>query len=120
MSKELEVLLLWKGMPVSRMGNVANTRVLYQQFVEDGAEEASIPAPWTEVDQAELDALRNKPIELSNTMCGRLEEQKKRDFKRAYTTMSAEEKETLKRRMAEIDEAAIGDEENTPPSLTPV
>jgi hypothetical protein len=34
--------------------------------------------------------------------------------------MAAEEKETLKRRMAEIDEAAVGDKENTPPSLTPV
>lgn len=30
------------------------------------------------------------------------------------------EKETLKRRMAEIDEAGAGDEESTPPSLTPV
>ncbi len=28
--KELEVLLHWKGVPVSKMGNVANRRVLYQ------------------------------------------------------------------------------------------
>jgi hypothetical protein len=28
--KELEVLLCWKGVPVSKMGNVANRRVLYQ------------------------------------------------------------------------------------------
>ena len=27
--KELEVLLRWKGVPVSKMGNVANRRVLY-------------------------------------------------------------------------------------------
>jgi hypothetical protein len=30
--KELEVLLRWKGIPVSKMGNVANRQVLYQQF----------------------------------------------------------------------------------------
>jgi hypothetical protein len=34
MSKELEVLLWWKGVPVSRMGNVANKQMLYQKFDE--------------------------------------------------------------------------------------
>ena len=44
--KELEVLLRWKGVPVSKMGNVANRRVLYRQFTDGGEEEednASIP-----------------------------------------------------------------------------
>ncbi len=80
-SKELEVLLRWKGVPVSRVGNVANKQVLYQQFAEEGTKEASIPAPWTEIDQAGLDALRNAPIELKDTAYGRFEEQKKRDVK---------------------------------------
>ena len=48
-SKELEVLLRWKGVPVSTMGNVANRRILYQQFAEGVAEEVSVPAPWTEM-----------------------------------------------------------------------
>jgi hypothetical protein len=43
-----------------------------------------------------------------------------RDIKQAYAKMSAKEKETLKRRMAEIDKAAVGNKKNTPPSLTPV
>jgi hypothetical protein len=43
-SKELEVLLRWKGVPVLTMGNVANQCILYQQFTEGGAEEAGIPA----------------------------------------------------------------------------
>jgi hypothetical protein len=34
--------------------------------------------------------------------------------------MSAEEKETLKWRMAEINKAGAGNKESTPPSLTPV
>jgi hypothetical protein len=34
--------------------------------------------------------------------------------------MYTKEKETLKRRMAEIDKAVISDKENTPPSLTPM
>ncbi len=119
-NKEVEVLLQWKGVPVSRMCNVANKQVLYEQFAEEGAEEASIPAPCTDIDQAELDALRNASIELSNTAYGRFEEQKKRDVERAYAKMSAKEEETLKRRMAEINEAAVGNKENIPPSLAPM
>jgi hypothetical protein len=54
-SKELEVLLWWKGVLVSTMGNIANRRILYQQFAEGGAEEVGIvPALWTEIDKAEL------------------------------------------------------------------
>jgi hypothetical protein len=106
---------------VSKIGNVANRRVLYQQFAEGGTEEASIPAPWTEIYQAEQDALRNADIKLSNTAHRRFEEQKKRVVGRTYAKMSAEKKETRKLRMAEIDEAGAGDEEeSTPPSLTPV
>ena len=30
-SKDLEVLLWWKGVAASKMGNVANRRLLYQQ-----------------------------------------------------------------------------------------
>jgi hypothetical protein len=41
-SKELEALLRCKGVPVSKIGNVANRRILYQQYAEGGAEEASI------------------------------------------------------------------------------
>ena len=37
--KELEVLLRWKDVPVSKIGNVANRRVLYQQFTDGGEEE---------------------------------------------------------------------------------
>jgi hypothetical protein len=54
---------------------------LHQQFSERGTEEANIPAPWTEIDQEELDALRNAPIKLGDTVYGQFEEQKKRDIK---------------------------------------
>jgi hypothetical protein len=37
-SKEMEVLLRWKGVPVSTMGNVVDRCILYQQFAEGGAE----------------------------------------------------------------------------------
>ena len=66
-------------MRVSTMGNVANRRILYQQFAEGVAEEVSVPAPWTEIDEAELVALRDGPISICNTAHGRFEEQKKRD-----------------------------------------
>ncbi len=79
-----------------------------------------ISAPWIEIDQEELDALRNAPIKLSITAYRQLEEQMKRDVKQAYGKMSTKEKETLKRRMAEIDKAGAGNMEPTPPSLTPM
>ncbi len=44
-NKELETLLQWKGVIVSKMGNVVNRHILYQQFSEGGTEEVSIPAP---------------------------------------------------------------------------
>jgi hypothetical protein len=72
--KELEVLLRWKGVPVSKMGDVANRRVLYQQFADEGEEEeddVSIPAPWTDDDEAGLVVLRNAPIEMADTSYGR-------------------------------------------------
>ncbi len=52
--KELEVLLHWKGVPVLKMGNVANRQVLYQQFADGREEEEdnmSIPAPWMDADE---------------------------------------------------------------------
>jgi hypothetical protein len=66
-NKELEMLLWWKGVPVSKMGNVANRCILHEQFAEGGAEEVSIPTPWMENDQIELNALRNAPIKMANT-----------------------------------------------------
>jgi hypothetical protein len=56
------------------MGDVANRRVLYQQFADEGEEEeddVSIPAPWTDDDEAGLVVLRNAPIEMADTSYGR-------------------------------------------------
>jgi len=47
-NKELEVLLRWKGVPVSEMGNMASKRALYHQFVGDrGEDDLGDPARWT-------------------------------------------------------------------------
>ena len=75
--KELEVLLLWKGVPVLTMGNIANIRTLYQQFSEGGAEGevGIVPAPWTEIDNAKLIALRDGPIAICDTALGQFEDQ---------------------------------------------
>ena len=64
---------------MSTMGKVASQRILYQQFTEGGVEEAGIPALWTEINKAELIALRDAPIAMCDTAYGRFEEQKKRD-----------------------------------------
>jgi hypothetical protein len=103
------------------MGNVANRHILYQQFTEGGAEVVGIvPAPWTEIDEAELIALRDGPIAICDTAYGLFEEQKKRDVERAYQKMTAAEKEVFKRKMAEYDEADADNGETPPPTPTPV
>ncbi len=120
-SKELEALLRWKGVSVSKMGNVVNRRILYQQFAEGGSEEVSIPAPWRENDQVELDALRNAPIEMADISYGRFLAQQKRDpAERAYQKMSDKEKVDFKWKMTEIDVAGTNDVQSVSSSLTPV
>ena len=107
---------------MSTMGNVANRRILYHQFAEGGAEEVGIvPAPWTEIDEAELIALRDDgPIAICDTAYGRFKEQKKRDVERVYQKMTAAENEVFKQKMAECDEADADDGETPPPTPTPV
>jgi hypothetical protein len=119
-SKELEVLLQWKGVPVLTMGNIANRCILYQQFAEGGMKEEGILALWKEINKVELIALRDAPIAMCNTVYGRFEEQKKRDVEQAYQKMTAMEKEVFKQKMAEIDEADAGDGETPPPTPTPI
>jgi hypothetical protein len=76
--------------------------------------------PVTTLQELVKEGRHMSSLQLSNSVYGRFEEQKKRDVKQAYAKMSAEEKETLKQRMAEINKGAIGDKEITTPSLTPV
>jgi hypothetical protein len=105
------------------MGNVANRRVLYQQFVDGGEEEeddASIPAPWTDADEAGLVALMNAPIEMADTSYGRFLATQKRDAKRAYQHMDAAEREAFLRRQTEINAADAKDGQSPPPGPTPV
>ena len=83
------MLLRWKGVPVSKMGNMASKRALYQQFVGDKGE-------GTEADNDHLEALRIAAIEMGDTAYGRFEAQKKRDVEIVYQKMSAKEKESFK------------------------
>jgi hypothetical protein len=121
--KELELLLRWEGIPGSKMGNVANRGVLYQQFADGGEEEednVSIHAPWTDADEAGLVALRNAPIEMADTSYGRFLATQKRDTKRAYQHMDAEEREAFLRRQTEIDADDAEDGQSSPSNPTPV
>jgi hypothetical protein len=67
-NKELEVLLRWKGVPVSKMGNMASRRALYKQFAGDrGDNNLGDPAQWRETVEANFEARRNAPIEMGDT-----------------------------------------------------
>ncbi len=57
---------------------------------------------------------------MSDTAYGRFEEQKKRDTERAYQKMTPAEKDSFRRKLAEIDEAGADDGQTPPSSPTPV
>ncbi len=121
--KELEVPLRWKGVPVLKLGNVANRRVLYQQFADGGEEkedDASIPTPWTDADKMGLVALRNAPIKMADTLYGRFLAMQKRDAERAYQRMDAKEREAFLWRLMEINADDAKDGQSLPPNPTPV
>ena len=80
-----------------------------------------IPAPWTEIDEAELIImLRDGPIAIWDTAYRPFEEQKKKDVERAYQKMTAAKKEVFKQKMAEYHEADADDGETPPPTPIPV
>ena len=97
--------------------------MLYQQFVDGGEEEednASIPAPWTDADKAGLMALRNTPIKMADTSYGRFLAMQKKDAKRAYQHMDAEEREEFLQRLTEIVVDHAEDGQSPPSNPTPV
>ena len=100
---------------------MASKRALYHQFVGDkGEDDLGDSDCWTQSDNIHLEALRIAPIEMGDTAYGRFKAQKKRDVEIAYQKMSAEEKESFKRKMAEIYKTGAGDGQSPPPSPTPV
>ena len=115
-SKELEVLLRWKGVHVPKMGSVVNRRVLCQKVADGGEKEGSInPSSWTDVDKAELMALMNAPIDMSDTLYGRFLATQKRDVEQAYQHIDAAEREAFLQRLTEINAT-----QSPPSNLTPV
>ena len=110
-NKELEVLLKWKGVAMSKMGNTAK---------KQAHNKLGNLARCTEVNEEALIALPDAPIEIGDTAYGQYKAQKKRDVKTAYQKMFAEERESLKLELAEIDEAATGDGQSPPTNITPV
>ena len=117
-SKELDVLLWWKSVPVSAIGNVANTQILCQKFAEGGVEEGSIPALWMEIDKAEHDAHHAERCSY-DIAYRRFEEQKKSDVEQAHHKMSSTEKELFKQKMAEMDDVDTDNGQSLSPTPIP-
>ncbi len=65
----------------------------------------SIPARWTDANKVRLDALKNMPIELGDTACGRHEMEKKKDVVQAIKKMMPKERVAILQQMVEMDAA---------------
>jgi hypothetical protein len=89
-----------------------------QQQPSSNKDNVSIPDPWTDANKAGLVVLKNAPIEMADTLYGRFLVMQKRDAKRAYQHMDAEEREAFLRRLTEIDTADAKDGQSPPPSPT--
>ena len=83
-------------------------------------DDASIPAPWMDAAEERLVALRNVPIDMADTSYGRFLATQKRDAKRAYQHMDAEEREAFLRKLTEIDADDAEDGQSPPSNPTPV
>ena len=59
------------------------------------------------------------PNQIGDTPYGRYKAQKKRDVKTVYQKMTAEERESLKQELVEIDNAEAGDGQPPPTNITP-
>jgi hypothetical protein len=114
--KELNTLFCWKGI-VSKFPNIANTCAMYLKLSTEGdkVNEGSsiILAWWMEANKAELEALKNVPIEMSDTTYGCHEVQMKKDAKTAFKKMSAAKREAF---LHKINEDAGKEDEPFPPT----
>jgi len=106
----------------SREGNVRRIARPGRRRVGEEEEDdaANIPAPWTDVDEARLVALRNAPIEMADTSYGRFLATQKRDAERAYQHMDADEREAFLRKLSEIDADEAENGQSTPTNPTPI
>jgi hypothetical protein len=120
-NSELEKLLWWKGIPVSKMGKHAERKVLYKRIVEEGGDinvDGLGPRQtWTDANEEELEALTNDPIEMGDNAYAQFEAEKKRDLVWTYRKMNPEERAQL---LQDCDEMGTNADESAPPSATPV
>jgi hypothetical protein len=80
------------------MGSMENRRVLYQQIIDRGGgeEEESIPAPWRDTDQVELEALTTAPTNMAITLYGWCLAMQNRDSTQVYQIMTPAKREAFK------------------------
>jgi hypothetical protein len=85
----------------------------------DKEDKASITAWWMDAKKAALDTLKYVPIKIGNNVYRRSEAKKKKDIEQAYKKMTAEEKNDLMWKLAELDVEDTNDNESEAPSPTP-
>ena len=104
---ELTAVLKAKGIPVTKMGKVADKKKLLKSILE--ADDGEIPSnlqEWTSADEESLEKLKNQTIEdidESQTSFGIFKAEKKKDLERFYRTLSNEDRDAFWERMSKID-----------------
>jgi len=113
---DLAVLLKWKGIAASKMGNLDAKRRMYRDILEKESEDENLPPsplPWTEEEEEALENLKNSnvgDISTADTASARFAARQKKEALNTLKKMSPEEREAF---LQSIDEADAEDEQET-------
>ena len=81
---DMKTLFRWKGVPASKKGLALNKWEIYKIMVKDGKEgnnDSNNPALWTDEDENALKEASREDIDIGDTALGRLEAQRKKEFR---------------------------------------
>ena len=102
---ELIDLLKWHGFSNQALGKKPQNYAAWLCICAEGNQmnppEESRLAPWTEEDEKSFNDFKSAEIDIKDTALGRREALKRRELKAAIPTMSIEEREELKKEIAE-------------------
>ena len=96
--RELDILLKWYGTPSLSKLDVPSKKAEWQQILDEKREPPAYEK-WTADDEARLDELKKREIDIADTVLGRHRAVQKREMMASVATMSKEELDELQKKI---------------------